>query len=73
MRVLRMALLSALLITLTGCGYSLAGKGNFLPDYIAVVAIPTFENRSDQISIEEVVTFKVVDEYNARGSYKIQP
>jgi len=72
MRALRCALLSALLITLSGCGYSLAGKGNFLPDYIAVVAIPTFENRSDQIAIEEIVTFKVVDEFNARGRYKIQ-
>ena len=73
MRVLRIALLGALSITLSGCGYSLAGKGNFLPDYIAVVAIPTFENRSDQIAIEEIVTFKVVDEFNARGRYKIQP
>ncbi len=72
MRVLRLALLGALSITLSGCGYSLAGKGNFLPDYIAVVAIPTFENRSDQIAIEEIVTFKVVDEFNARGRYKIQ-
>ena len=73
MRAFRMAILNALLITMSGCGYSLAGKGNFLPDYIAVVAIPTFENRSDQISIEEIVTLKVVEEFNARGRYKIQP
>ena len=73
MRAFWVAMLSALLTTAGGCGYSLAGKGNFLPDYIAVIAIPTFENRSDQIAIEEVVTLKVVEEFNARGRYKIQP
>lgn len=66
---------SALLCTLSGlsgCGYSLAGRGNFLPDYIAVIAIPTFENRSDQVAIEELFTLKVVEEFNSRGRYKIQ-
>ena len=67
------SLLSLLgLSSLPGCGYSLAGRGNFLPDYIAVIAIPTFENRSDQIEVEELFTLKVVEEFNARGKYKIQ-
>lgn len=57
---------------LSGCGYSLAGRGNFLPDYIAVIAVPTFENHSDQVAIEEVFTRKVVDEFTSRGRYKIQ-
>jgi len=56
-----------------GCGYSLAGKGNFLPDYIAVIAIPMFENRSDRIEVEELFTLKVVEEFNTRGKYKVQP
>jgi hypothetical protein len=55
-----------------GCGYSLAGKGNFLPDYIATIAIPTFANRTDRVAIEEVFTRKVVEEFTARGRYKIQ-
>lgn len=54
------------------CGYSLAGRGNFLPDYISVIAIPTFENRSDQVAIEELFTRKVVEEFTARGRYRIQ-
>ena len=58
---------------LSGCGYSLAGRGNFLPEYIAVIAVPTFENQSDQVAIEEVFTRKVVDEFTSRGRYKIQP
>jgi hypothetical protein len=57
---------------LSGCGYSLAGKGNFLPDYIATIAIPSFTNRTDRVAIEEVFTRKVVEEFTARGRYKIQ-
>ena len=62
-----------LLCAMSGCGYSLAGKGNFLPDYIAVIAIPTFDNQTDQVEIEELFTMKVVEEFNSRGRYKIQP
>jgi hypothetical protein len=65
------ALLAGVL-ALPGCGYSLAGRGNFLPDYIATIAIPTFANRSDRVSIEDVFTRKVVEEFTARGRYKIQ-
>ena len=60
------------LVALPGCGYSLAGKGNFLPEYIATIAIPTFANRSDRMSVEEVFTRKVVEEFTARGRYKIR-
>lgn len=57
---------------LPGCGYSLAGRGNFLPEYIAVIAVPTFQNRSDRVAVEELFTRKVVDELTARGRYRIQ-
>jgi hypothetical protein len=66
-----LAILVALL-ALPGCGYSLAGKGNFLPDYIATIAVPTFTNRSDRMAVEEVFTRKVVEEFTSRGRYKIQ-
>jgi len=72
------AIVSAVLVTLwslatlSGCGYSLAGRGNFLPEYISVIAIPTFENRTDRVAIEELFTLKVVEEFNARGRYQIQ-
>jgi Lipopolysaccharide-assembly len=66
-----LALLAGL-AALPGCGYSLAGRGNFLPEYIATIAIPTFANRSDKVSVEEIFTRKVVEEFTARGRYKIQ-
>lgn len=59
-------------VMLPGCGYSLAGRGNFLPEYIAVIAVPTFQNRSDRVAVEELFTRKVVDELTARGRYRIQ-
>ena len=62
----------AVLSALPGCGYSLAGRGNFLPEYIATIAIPTFANRSNRVAVEEVFTRKVVEEFTARGRYKIQ-
>jgi hypothetical protein len=72
MRRVTVRLLLAGALALPGCGYSLAGKGNFLPEYIATISIPTFANRSDRVSIEEVFTRKVVEEFTARGRYKIQ-
>ena len=55
-----------------GCGYSLAGRGDFLPDYIKVIGVPTFQNRSNQLEIEEIFTQKVVEEFNSRGSYVVR-
>jgi hypothetical protein len=72
LRSLPVVLVGVCALSLSGCGYSLAGRGNFLPDYIAVIAIPTFENRSDQPSVEELFTLKVVEEFNSRGRYRIQ-
>jgi hypothetical protein len=75
MRILFAGIAPVVLVSVTslpGCGYSLAGRGNFLPDYIATIAIPTFVNRTENMSIEELFTRKVVEEFTARGKYKIQ-
>jgi hypothetical protein len=63
--VLLAALLSA------GCGYALAGRGSFLPDYIRVVGIPQFENRSTFFQVEQVLTDKVRSEFIGRGKYQV--
>ena len=68
--------LFAFLVVVAGsvgsCGYSLAGRGNFLPDYIEVISIPEFQNQSDRIELERIVTEKVVEEFNSRGRYRVQ-
>src|SRR5262245_66425722 len=57
----------------SGCGYALAGRGSFLPDYIRVVGIPTFENRSSFSQVEQVLTDKVRTEFIGRGKYRVIP
>ena len=63
----------ALALAGSGCGYALAGRGSFLPDYISVVGIPTFENRSSFSQVEQVLTDKVRTEFIGRGKYRVIP
>ncbi|MGE3955287.1 MAG: LPS assembly lipoprotein LptE [Vicinamibacterales bacterium] len=75
---LRLRLAAALLaaacgMALPGCGYSLAGRGSFLPDYIRAIGIPTFANRTTLFNIETQMTEKVRAEFIGRGKYRIVP
>lgn len=54
-----------------GCGYALAGRGSFLPDYIRIVGIPAFENRSNVPDVGQVLTEKVRAEFIGRGKYRV--
>jgi len=55
------------------CGYSLAGRGSFLPAYVKTIGIPTFVNRSTVFNLETLVTQKVRAEFIGRGKYQILP
>jgi hypothetical protein len=57
----------------SACGYALAGRGSFLPDYIRVVGIPPFENRSSFSQVEQILTDKVRIEFIGRGKYQVIP
>src|SRR5512145_2578748 len=57
----------------SGCGYALAGRGNFLPSYIQTIGIPTFQNHTSFFALAELVTDKVRTEFIGRGNYKILP
>ena len=35
-----------------GCGYALAGRGSFLPDYVETIGIPLFENDTAFFEVE---------------------
>ncbi len=70
-RLTRLILLLA--FTGSGCGYALAGRGSFLPDYIRVVGIPQFENRSSFSQVEQILTEKVRSEFIGRGKYNVIP
>ena len=64
-------LILLLAFTGSGCGYALAGRGSFLPDYIIVVGIPQFENRSSFSQVEQILTEKVRSEFIGRGKYNV--
>lgn len=64
--------LGALTVT-SGCGYALAGRGSFLPDYIKVVGVPAFVNQTAIFDIDRVLTDRVRTEFGSRGKYRVQP
>jgi hypothetical protein len=67
-----MALLFVVLGT-AACGYSLAGRGSYLPAHIRTIGIPVFVNRTPVFNVEQVLTERVRQEFNSRGKYKVIP
>src|SRR5215469_2115394 len=59
-------------LALPGCGYSLAGRGNFLPDYIKIIGIPPFVNHSPVPNFDQVLTEATSTEFIGRGR-RVQP
>lgn len=57
----------------SSCGYSLAGRGSFLPAYIQTIGIPQFVNTTPVYEIEQVFTERVRTEFINRGNYKVLP
>jgi Lipopolysaccharide-assembly len=58
---------------LTGCGYSLAGRGSFLPATIKIIGIPEFVNNTSLFEVEKRITERVRSEFIGRGRYTVQP
>lgn len=58
---------------MAACGYSLAGRGSFLPARIRTIGIPTFTNRTTVFNLETLLTEKVRSEFIGRGKYNIVP
>jgi hypothetical protein len=57
----------------SSCGYTLAGRGSFLPAYIKTIGVPVFVNRTVVFNLETMVTQKVRAEFIGRGKYQILP
>src|SRR6185295_3461426 len=67
------AVCGCVLLVSSACGYSLAGRGSFLPDYIKTIGVPTFANRTTVFNIQTQMTEKVRAEFIGRGKYRIVP
>jgi hypothetical protein len=72
MRCSRIVLLLAL-VAQAGCGYSLAGRGSFLPAYIKRIGVPQFVNNTPVFDLDRQVTERVRTEFIGRGKYTIVP
>lgn len=57
----------------SSCGYALAGRGSFLPEYVQTIGVPAFVNRTTVFNLETLLTQKVRSEFIGRGKYKILP
>jgi len=66
------SLLLVVLVT-PGCGYALAGRGSFLPEYISVVGIPQLVNNTQFFQVEQILTEKIRTEFIGRGRYTVVP
>lgn len=74
MRVSKRILAALLtLVPLSGCGYSLAGRGSFLPAYIRNIGVPPFTNSTSVFDVDRRVTEHVRAELTGRGKYKVFP
>jgi outer membrane lipopolysaccharide assembly protein LptE/RlpB len=60
-------------LALGGCGYSLAGRGSFLPAYIRTIGVPQFTNSTSVYDVDRKVSEQVRGELAGRGKYKIEP
>jgi hypothetical protein len=71
MRPMRSLAVLALVLVHTGCGYSLAGRGSFLPAYIKRIGVPQFTNNSAVFDLDRQVSERVRTEFIGRGKYTI--
>jgi TolB-like protein len=63
--------LAAGFLSLSGCGYRLAGGSSVLPDHIEAIAVMPFANRTERPEIDQRVTESVAEELTRRGGYKV--
>ena len=60
-----------LTVATVSCGYSLAGRGSFLPAYIRTIGVPQFVNNTNVFGIDTRVSDRVRSELVSRGKYKV--
>jgi hypothetical protein len=73
LRSARVVPLVLLVLSASGCGYALAGRGAYLPDYIQTVGIPPLTNNSTFFQVEQTLTEKIRAEFIGRGRYAVVP
>ncbi len=71
-RIAATLLLLVGVVSSTNCGYTLAGRGSFLPSYIRTIGLPQFTNITPVFEVERIITDAVRAELIGRGRYTIK-
>ena len=58
-------------VSLPACGYSLSGRGSFLPASIRIIGVPLFTNLTSIYEIERPVTERVFPLKEAQAAYDL--
>ncbi len=56
-----------IIVLLMGCGYALVGTGKSLPLNIKTIAVPVFQNNTQRVEVEKIVTSAIINEFIKRG------
>jgi hypothetical protein len=70
---LKLSLTALIAVQMAACGYTLAGRGAFLPAAIRTIGIPEFTNATPYFDVERLFTDKIRTELIGRGKYKVLP
>lgn len=66
-----MTLLMLAALSLSSCGYHVAGHSASLPKSIHVVAVPAIENKTTSYRLEQKLTAATIHEFLAKTSYRV--
>lgn len=62
---------SALLATLTGCGYALIGRASNIPDDVRRVHLKPFVNNTARVQVDQILTRAIADELVTRQRFDV--
>ena len=68
---MRLASVALVCLSLTGCGYHLAGSATHVPPDVRTMAVPVFVNKTQAYHTEIALTGAVIHELNARTKYQV--
>lgn len=73
MRAVLCGLLLSSLLALSGCGYHTLNSAVHLPAQVRVLAIPSFQNKTNSYQTQATFTRAVIHEFNSRAPWRIVP
>jgi outer membrane lipopolysaccharide assembly protein LptE/RlpB len=70
-RTLSFGALAALVLSLSGCGYALVGRGSNIPEDVKSVYLQPLENRTQRSQVEQSLTRALADELVTRQRFAV--